>query len=487
MKKAISMILAVLMMLSVLSVAAFAADGIVKNDNVVFVADAGDDAAEGTADKPVKTLQKAFEKLAATGGVAVIEGVVTIDSTNCKMPANDKLITVTSYYDGVDYRSKFYGTDKVTARLNLTNGGSAGFTFGGDVAFDYVIFNVPSVDAKNSIIAAYYNNFEVGANCGTEFLGLDGTAWFTPLDPATENPQRNYYPILISGMNQSSREDHLGGETITEPFTFSIGSGMWQSARIGDRDVPVRNTIDTQVTFNISGGTFVYWTANYYGKDYNLSVQCDYQAILGPNAVVTLNVTGGFFAGEISGFSQVNAISSGDVAHSGKIVMNILGGTFGRVFQDAGNFIVPAMNPNGYKAGLNYGNSSVEVNIDVSKIKLDPQNLLTVVVRENGPAITVNLSEKNDAIVVESGATVNYGSLGGDTPTTDPAPATTDTPTTDPTPATTPAPATEPTPATTAAGGDVTPPTGDNMILVAIAAAAVLCTAAVVLLKKRED
>ena len=48
MKKAISMILAVLMMLSVLSVAAFAADGIVKNDNVVFVADAGDDAAEGT-------------------------------------------------------------------------------------------------------------------------------------------------------------------------------------------------------------------------------------------------------------------------------------------------------------------------------------------------------------------------------------------------------------------------------------------------------
>ncbi|MGN1120998.1 MAG: hypothetical protein ACI4RV_01445, partial [Eubacteriales bacterium] len=107
MKKAISMILAVLMMLSVLSVAAFAADGIVKNDNVVFVADAGDDAAEGTADKPVKTLQKAFEKLAATGGVAVIEGVVTIDSTNSKMPANDKLITVTAYYDGVDYRSKF--------------------------------------------------------------------------------------------------------------------------------------------------------------------------------------------------------------------------------------------------------------------------------------------------------------------------------------------------------------------------------------------
>ena len=203
--------------------------------------------------------------------------------------------------------------------------------------------------------------------------------------------------------------------------------------------------------------------------------------------MVTLNVTGGFFAGEISGFSQVNAISSGDVTHSGKIVMNILGGTFGRVFKDAGNFIIPAMNPNGYKAGLNYGNSSVEVNIDVSKIKLDPQNLLTVVVRENGPAITVNLSEKNDAIVVESGATVNYGSLGGDTPTTDPAPATTDTPTTDPTPATTPAPATEPTPATTAAGGDVTPPTGDNMILVAIAAAAVLCTAAVVVLKKRED
>ncbi|MBQ5808518.1 MAG: DUF5123 domain-containing protein, partial [Clostridia bacterium] len=54
-----SIILAVLMALSCLVISVAADEGIAKADNVVFVADAGDDNNAGTAEAPVKTLQKA--------------------------------------------------------------------------------------------------------------------------------------------------------------------------------------------------------------------------------------------------------------------------------------------------------------------------------------------------------------------------------------------------------------------------------------------
>ena len=139
-RKLISLILAVLTAVSALSLLSFGAsatDGIAKNDNVVFVADGGSDDNAGTVDAPVATLAKAFEKLAETGGVAVLEGVVTIDKTNGTMPANKALVTVTSYYDGVDYRAKIYGSDKVTARLDLCNG-TTSFNFGGDVTLSLI-------------------------------------------------------------------------------------------------------------------------------------------------------------------------------------------------------------------------------------------------------------------------------------------------------------------------------------------------------------
>jgi len=74
-----SFVLAVLMALSTFVIGVAAADGIAKSDNVVFVANSGSDDAAGTVDAPVATLAKAVEKLAATGGVAVIMGQVTIE------------------------------------------------------------------------------------------------------------------------------------------------------------------------------------------------------------------------------------------------------------------------------------------------------------------------------------------------------------------------------------------------------------------------
>ena len=238
--KLLCVVLAAIMAFSTLAIGVSAAEGIAKSDNVVFVANSGSDEAAGTAAAPVQTLQKAVEKLAANGGVIVVMGNVTITPDNSIMPEHNGTITVTSYYDGVDYRAKINAGDATGARLVMTNSSKKAFALQGDYVFDYLNMTIPDSASKNCIIATYYHNVTFGANFATLFERVDGTPWYTGTF-GTESGSRTYPPIFLMGQNVSDVGIE-GDVTVSHDVVANIAGGIWQSARISSLSGPHSTT-----------------------------------------------------------------------------------------------------------------------------------------------------------------------------------------------------------------------------------------------------
>ena len=131
--KIIAVLLSVLMIASAVPFAfVSAAEGTPKNANVVFVADSAADGGDGTAAKPFNSLAAGFEYLKTTGGVVVVMGLCSLfEGMGEVMPETAKHITVTSYYDGVDYRTKPYTGDSVGARIEFCIGPTTSFALNG--------------------------------------------------------------------------------------------------------------------------------------------------------------------------------------------------------------------------------------------------------------------------------------------------------------------------------------------------------------------
>ncbi len=374
MKKALALFLTLVTVLSLTALAAvssFAADGIPKADNAIFVADSGDDNAAGTTpDAPVASLKAAFGKL-PNGGVIVIVGVVTITSENNIMPAHSGVITITSYYDGVDYRSKPYGTEPVTPRLNLCNATKQLDIFG-DTVIDYLRINSGINEAGgiicDSIIAFNYHNVTIGANIENTFEDAKGVPSDFDLDYSANgnkgNNGRRTVPIIIFGNNSNGNDESpkAGGETITGEYTVNIAGGAWHSLRIGDRDIQNRNTLDCRVTVNITGGTFTGWTGIF--KNYGMDVMGVSQAGTTPNYVCDITITGGTFYGEVVGFGSPGGVAVGDGIQQGTVNMNILGGKWIRDYQGNGPMVFAAST-----ASVPYDGAKFNLKVDPSKLE----------------------------------------------------------------------------------------------------------------------
>ena len=455
--KILALLLSALMIACMIPFAVVSADeGIAKSDNVVFVANAGSDENPGTLEAPVATLQKAVEKLQLNGGVAVIIGQVTIsaykDDTganagNSVMPPHNGTITVTSYYDGVDYRTKFYGTESTPARLILDNGTVCSFALQGDYVFDYLDICV-NTSKKNCIIACYYNDVTFGANIKTVFEGIDGTPWYEGNFACDEYPAvdpRTYPPIILNGMNIEDAQgvgNMLEGATITEPATLNVAGGTWQSVRIGDRDCPFRNTVDCAMTMNISGGTYTQWTGKWTNANTNLCVMAHYQFISTENFVSTVNITGGIFHGEISGFGTFGSASFGDAIEEGIVNINIEGGSFQRYYTgDAQGICGPIVVASQYypfmAANLQFGEKAcVNIKIDSSKIAVESFDpYISVFGLEDMLPVYVDVTEKSDLVVISEDIPVwniKYAGVpAGEKPAETEAPATTEAPKTE--------------------------------------------------------
>ena len=388
--------------------------GIPKSANAVFVANSGDDAAAGTKDAPVKTLAKAIEKL-PNGGVVVLIGAVTIetpaDQSHNIMPAHSGTITLTSYYDGVDYRNTKYGSETLVPCLDLRNG-IYSLDFHGDIVMDYLRINVGVSDSTNkpianALITMDYHNLTVTANVETTYLYANGN----PVDPTkfdqtyyttdkSGNSARNYPPIILMGQNANNTATAddadpnapKGGETITRDFTLNVAGGVWQSLRIGDRYLKTANTLDMHATMNISGGTFTVWTTAFQGS--NMNVMGVAQAGTTANYVCDINITGGTFYGEIAGFGMPGAVVQPERVQKGTVNINVLGGNFIREYNGSTTAFIFAASSS--KAGLqSFDGAKVNIVIDPDKLTL--KNDLSVSTLE-GVTATLTQTKEFDKV-----------------------------------------------------------------------------------------
>ena len=466
----LSMLLAALLVTSLCCFGAFAAE------KVVFVADGGDDSAAGTSEAPVKTFAKAVEMLGADGGTLVVMGVVTIEEGNSHMPESGP-ITVTSVYGGVDYRAKTYATDTVGARIVMKLGKTAavGFQLRGDYVFDAVSLCVPDAGNASPVIASSYHNFTVTDKFQTLYEDLDGNVWFTDEGQVgQDSAARTYPPIYLLGYNKDMSD---GGLTITGNYTVDISAGDWYTVRVGDRDLLSRNTLDCQVTVQIRGGKYFYWTGKLENQtNSNTAIQGLYQACTTANFRSTVNVTGGTIYGSIAAFGSFGIKSAGDCVQAGTVTLNILNCTLARSYNFDYNYVIPTMYTGeaiGSFAVVYEDTATVNINIDNTKVLCDPMPDIKICTVE-GLKVNIALVEQSSHIIADGYNDIKYGPLSATD--TDPVPVTTEQPV-EPTP--------ETTPATTEAGSDVTPPTGDYTLFVLFAAATVLCAATIVILKKK--
>jgi len=341
------------------------AAGIPQASNVKFVADKGSNDNNGdTAATPYATFQYAVSKLASTGGVIVIVGVTTITVDNLIMDPNEKLITVTSFYNGTDYRNVKFAGDIINPCISLSNGATASWDFYGEYFFDYITFNP---EKSNCILAFNYNNFSFGENIETTFYSPDGSTWFDGMFDGV-NDARTYPPIVLIGNN---RKD--GGETISKDINVSVASGTWQSIRLGDRDNMLRNTFTGKANIVISGGLYPPYTGTI--STYNCSVMGAYQVCTTPEAVVTVTITGGTFNGQISAIGTTGTISAGDFLQQGTFYLNIFGGKWNKVYSGDGNFVYTVQND--LQAGIETAN--VIVSVDVDKLTYGDNNSMKFV------------------------------------------------------------------------------------------------------------
>ena len=318
--KILAILLSVLMIASAMPFAfVSAAEGTPKNANVVFVADGAAEGGDGTAAKPLNSIYAGFEYLAKTGGVVVVMGVCSLyEGMGEIMPETEKPITVTSYYDGVDYRTKPFNGEAVGARIEFCMGPTTSFALHGDVTFDYINFSVPSF-TKDAIMTANYHNLTITENCATLFEEIDGTEWYAGTF-YLEDGARRYAPIILTGENVQA-----GGKTVVCDQEVNVFGGIWNSVRIGDRDNVSRNTYDGKVTVNVGGDAhFVQYTGSHKGN--NLAIMGPAQVSDAATFVATINITGGTFDGQITGFGYAGGVTPEPQIHAGTVNINITGG-----------------------------------------------------------------------------------------------------------------------------------------------------------------
>ncbi len=193
-----------------------------SNMDVVFLSDNGDNNADGTSfSKPVQTINRAFKLLGRDGGTIVVSGSVKIDTaTEAAFPKHDGKVTITSLYEGVDYRE---------------TGASISFAtdvfLGGDTVIEHI-------DMSNENGAEFYclgNSLHIGKEVTTTY--------------ATN-------PMAIWGGTDCARSGTTIYNTKFFDYTIQIDSGDWYYVRGGSIRTGEAQAVGTigNVTIIINGG-----------------------------------------------------------------------------------------------------------------------------------------------------------------------------------------------------------------------------------------
>ncbi len=225
------------------------------------------------------TFADAYSAIGNSNGVIVICGTYTIPAAFVS-PAHTGKITITSVYDGIDYRK----TDD--AKIVLLGN----YYCGGTTVIDGIVLD----NEKNyGGLFGAYNDMTIGADVICEYSGNNTT-----------------YPSIVGGTYEII--ENVSG-------TVTVNGGIWQRVRLGNSAaVPV----NADLTMTINGGTFLE------------------KVTLGTNTTHTGNlslvVNGGTFKAGIVGTSMP---SGGDYSYNGTMNITVNGGTiYGKILPTDSNY-----------------------------------------------------------------------------------------------------------------------------------------------------
>lgn len=247
----------------------------VSEGGVVFVSKKG--AADGlgaTPETAVSDLAAAVSLLRENGGTVVVCGPIAVDY-NMFLPDTKKPITVTSVYNGVDYRAT------ADAKIDM----SRSVFLGGDFTFDAVTLNMT---ANSVMFVCNYHNVTIGGDvkCTTASTSYN-------------------YPVFVAGINVGNAgvpdsEIDFGGKC-----DIVINSGDWQYIRAGNRrqsqDLPVGRILEgASVTITVNGGTFR------NGGSTAPTAAVGMNSVLGTCSLI---INGGTFNSDIAAVGRVGGIT----------------------------------------------------------------------------------------------------------------------------------------------------------------------------------
>lgn len=292
--------------------------GEIKDTNYVVYVDSRKgtlDSVGATPDKPTSNLARAID-LCRGGGTIVVSGPINPAKTASNTtrvfiaPENKNKITITSVYDGVDYRTAGNGSAKITL--------SAGTYLNGD--FEFANVNIEA-DASALKIVCNYNDvtFGKGVSCSVKSGG---------------------HAVLIFGHDVVSRWQTEDVLSCKEDCTLTVDSGTFTYLRGGNYRAASTNvspyaygTVKSGVTANIivNGGTFARedGSSNFSSSGGTLS------SALGQNgmekgATVNLTINGGRIAGSVFAVPRLNPYpSTGAPTIAGDINITVNGGVIG--------------------------------------------------------------------------------------------------------------------------------------------------------------
>ncbi len=274
-KKGILVLLAVSVMLFT-----FLIFGNAQTDNVVYLRDGG--VGDGKSyENAIGDFKDAVRVLAKTGGTIIICGNYTYNeliylSEQSGTQNGKNTITVTSIYDGYDYRSN----NGASLRMGDTKG-SANIILAGNFIFE----NLNIVTAGNNKARAFICS-------GYDVLFGNGIVCRKTGDAP--------FPSVVGGF-------------VTEKYSgncnLNIKSGSYNYVVCGNRD----SVLEGSTTLTIDGGFFegIVSASAFENYDYSSNIQ---------HGSTVLNINGGIFSGNIGALSNVD----------GDFYMNICGGTFNK-------------------------------------------------------------------------------------------------------------------------------------------------------------
>lgn len=298
-------------------------------DNVIFIKDGGtgdgssadkalangakfsDPSVFDTSSYQSSSFYLAIDKLKNTGGTIVVCGPYTIDRGSNGSPdycdfivpfiydtTDDTVITITSVYNGVDYRNTADAkliidrTGKgVEANARGVNLNIRTRTNWENVALQFLHNTARTVENVNKTPHISFNGYETVLGATVNVVDISKNEEITYAN--SEDPNIEYYPTISAGAVDGSLPNKDGGDA--------------------------RKTVSTNLTIN--DGTYRRVAAGNFGKGEAKNYYID--------GDTNLTINGGLFINGVSGTSmETSAIGAGGQSITGNIKIKINGGKF---------------------------------------------------------------------------------------------------------------------------------------------------------------